>query len=29
MIARTQRYWNWLFAAVLILGALFIVATRV
>jgi len=29
MIARTQRHWNWLFAAVLILGALFIVATRV
>lgn len=29
MIACTQRQWNWLFAAVLIMGALFIVATRV
>lgn len=29
MIARTQGHWNWLFTAVLILGALFIVATRV
>ena len=28
MIARTQRQWNWLFAAVLILGALFIEALR-
>jgi cytochrome c biogenesis protein CcmG, thiol:disulfide interchange protein DsbE len=29
MIARTQRHWNWLFAAVLSLGTLFIMATRV
>lgn len=29
MIACTQRHWNWLFATVLLLGALFIVATRV
>jgi cytochrome c biogenesis protein CcmG/thiol:disulfide interchange protein DsbE len=29
MIALTQRQWNWLFAAVLILGSLFIGATRV
>jgi cytochrome c biogenesis protein CcmG, thiol:disulfide interchange protein DsbE len=29
MIALTQRQWNWLFASVLILGSLFIVATRV
>jgi peroxiredoxin len=29
MIAFTQRQWNWFFVAVLILGNLFIVATRV
>jgi len=29
MMALTQRQWNWFFAAVLILGGLFIVATRV
>jgi len=29
MIAFTRRQWNWLFAAVLILGSLFILATRV
>ena len=29
MVALTQRQWNWFFAAVLVLGSLFIVATRV
>jgi peroxiredoxin len=29
MIAFTRRQWNWLFASVLILGSLFILATRV